>query len=70
MSKKPVRILRNPEVTKKTGLSYSRRWELERAGLFPKSFKLTPGGPPNSAVGWLESEIDAWIAERADQRID
>ncbi len=38
-------------------------WRWERDGLFPKRIKLGP-----HAVGWLESEVDAWIAKRAGNR--
>ena len=35
-------------------------WRLERAGKFPRSIRISPG-----AVAWKESDIEAWIAERA-----
>ena len=35
-------------------------WRWERAGKFPKRVQL--GG---NSVGWIESEIDAWVAARA-----
>ena len=54
------RFLREPEVRRITGLSRSTRWRLERAGKFAKRRRLSPG-----AVGWLESEIQTWLAERA-----
>lgn len=38
---------------------------LEKQGLFPKRFKLNPAG---KRVFWLESEIDAWLKERAASR--
>jgi predicted DNA-binding transcriptional regulator AlpA len=28
---------------------------------FPKPFSIIPGG---RSVGWLEGDVDAWIAER------
>jgi prophage regulatory protein len=47
------------------GITFSRAHliRLEKKGLFPKRLQLSPG-----RVGWLESEIDRWIAERAAAR--
>ena len=36
---------------------------LEKAGLFPKRVQLGP-----NRVGWLESEVLAWLDERLAQR--
>jgi prophage regulatory protein len=36
---------------------------LEKAGTFPKRVPLGPG-----RVGWLESEVLAWLEERIRQR--
>ena len=55
------RMLREREVRTATGLSRTTRWRLERAGQFPRKRRISPG-----AVGWLESEIMAWM----DQTID
>jgi prophage regulatory protein len=57
------RILRFPEVKSRVG--YERTWifRLEKAGKFPKRVSLGP-----KSVGWLESEIDAWISDRASAR--
>lgn len=38
---------------------------MEKAGLFPKRVHLG-----HSRIGWLESEIDNWIAERLADRDD
>lgn len=38
-------------------------WRWERDGIFPKRIKIGP-----NAVGWLESEIDAFISQRAAER--
>ncbi len=56
------RILRAPEVCERTGLSLSWIHELMRQGIFPKNFKIVPGG---RASGWDEAEIDAYIASRS-----
>ncbi len=57
-------IQRKPVVLARVGLSDPAVWRLERDGLFPKRFKL--GG---NSVGWLKSEIDAWIELRANDRL-
>jgi len=56
-------IKRRPEVEAKTGLSRSTIYEKMKNGTFPKPVKLGP-----RAVGWLETEVDAWIKERISQR--
>ena len=53
------RILRLPEVLALTGLSKSTIYRLMPVGEFPQSVKL--GGSRGRAVGWLESEVYAWI---------
>jgi prophage regulatory protein len=54
----PDRILRLPEVRAATGLSRSTIYARVRQGRFPAPVPL--GG---KAVGWLESEIGAWIQQ-------
>lgn len=56
-------FLREPEVKQISGLCKEARRKLEKAGKFPKRVKL--GG---YAVGWLKSEIDAWLADCIAQR--
>ena len=60
-----MKILRLKDVQLKTGLSKDTILEWEQFGNFPRRFKLGP-----RAMGWLESEIDEWIAERAASRED
>lgn len=55
-----TRIIRLPEVMLKTGMSRSTVYELEG---FPKPVKLG-----RNMSGWVESEIDAWIAARISAR--
>lgn len=49
----------------KYGIPHSRvsLWRLEKEGRFPKRVAISPG-----RIGWLESEIEAWIKLRADAR--
>jgi len=53
------KILRKPDVIPTVGLSDATVWRLERAGKFPKRIQL--GG---NSVGWLESEIIAWLEKK------
>jgi predicted DNA-binding transcriptional regulator AlpA len=50
------RIIREPERARMTGISRSAWWEGERAGRYPKRRSIGP-----STVGWLESELLAFI---------
>lgn len=50
------RILKLPVVTATVGLSRSTIYEKMAAGKFPRPVKLG-----DFAVGWRESEIQAWI---------
>jgi len=52
-------ILRLRAVLARTGLTRSMAYALLKEGRFPKPINLG-----TRAVGWLESEIDGWIAER------
>jgi len=64
--KKPRdRILRKPELQTVTGLSDSTIARMEKAGEFPERIPL--GG---NSVGWLESEVLAWLEMRMAQRAD
>ncbi len=63
-AEKPKRILRWKAVNAKTGITKSAWDRGQRAGIYPKPFKLAP--PPSRAVGWLESDIDALIDSLAN----
>ena len=61
-----LRILRLPEVQRRTGLSRSTIYVRLDQGRFPKPVSLGA-----RAVGWIESEVDEWIRERiAESRGD
>lgn len=53
------RILRLPEVMKRTGLSRSGIYMKVQDNAFPKQISLG-----NRCSGWIESEVSAWIAAR------
>ena len=50
-------ILRRKQVEARTGLSRSTIYLRIQEGKFPKPVNLGP-----RAVGWLENEIEAWLA--------
>jgi prophage regulatory protein len=60
-----TRILREPQVKARTGLSRTTRWRLEREGKFPTRIKLSA-----NAVGWIEQDIETWIQRLASQRAE
>ena len=57
------RVLRISEVSKTTGLSRTSIYEAVKANSFPKPLKIS-----ERSIGFLQSEISAWIKERADLR--
>ena len=56
------KILRLPEVKTRTGLSRSTIYLRIANSTFPARVALG-----ERAVGWLESDIDAWIQSRIDE---
>lgn len=56
-------ILRRKQVEFRTGLSRSTIYARIAAGLFPSSIDLGGG----RAVGWLETEINAWVQSRINE---
>jgi prophage regulatory protein len=62
---KPPRILSYQDLRDR-GIKFSRQWivHLIKAGKFPKTVKLGEG----HAVGFIEEEIDAWIANLIAER--
>ena len=53
------KVLRNSAVTAKLGVGRTTLWRLIRAGDFPAPRQVTP-----TVIGWLESEVDRWLADR------
>ena len=58
---RPIRILRLREVKMRTGLSASSIYNLSS---FP--VRRVPLGP--NTTGWVESEVDDWLASRVAAR--
>jgi prophage regulatory protein len=54
------RILRTNELAEMLGVSRVTLWRWERQGLLPAKRRLGP-----NTVGWLASEIEAWLASTA-----
>lgn len=59
-------FMRDAECHRITGLSRNTRWRLERDGKFPKRRQIGAGTGAGSAIGWLRSEVNAWIASRQE----
>ncbi len=51
-------IIRRKQVQAKTGLGRSTIYARMKAGTFPQAVSLGA-----NSVGWVEAEIDAWIAQ-------
>lgn len=58
-----MKILRCKEVEKKLSIGHSKIYQMIEQGTFPKPIRLGP-----KSVGWLESEIDAWLEEKIKER--
>lgn len=52
-----ISVLRLPAVVSKTGLARATLYLKMKEGFFPKPIPLGP-----RAVGWIEAEIDEWLA--------
>ena len=57
------RIISGDQIREIVPYSKTHLARLERAGEFPQRIRIG-----RNRVGWLASEIDTWIAERAEAR--
>jgi prophage regulatory protein len=57
-----LQILRLPQVCKVTGLGRSMIYQLEAEQLFPHRVRIGI-----RAVGWVEAEVQAWLASRIER---
>lgn len=57
--KSPDRLIRETERRRITGVSRTTWWRMERQGLAPARRRIS-----TNAVGWLESELLGWLAQR------
>ncbi len=62
---KAIRILRLAQVLDVTGLGKTKIYELQSAGNFPMRVQMT-----SHCVGWIEHEVQAWLAQRVAARSD
>ena len=60
---RPLIILRNADVCLKLGISPTTLWRWSGNGGFPSPIQLGP-----NSVGWIESEVESWLAEKAQSR--
>ena len=58
-----TQILRRKQVERLTGMSRSTIYLWIQQGTFPRPVSLGP-----RAVGWVEHEIQEWLAERIENR--
>ncbi|MBV9569779.1 MAG: AlpA family transcriptional regulator [Alphaproteobacteria bacterium] len=63
MSESATRLLRLPEVLKRTGLGKTATYALMKDGTFPKPVSLT-----DTRVAWVESEIEEWLQQKIRDR--
>jgi prophage regulatory protein len=61
VSNDSIQILRLPQVCIVTGLRRSMIYQLEAQQAFPRRIKIGI-----RAVGWIESEVQAWVAQRVE----
>lgn len=54
-----MRLLRQPDVTRRTGLQRSTIYKHVAQGAFPPPVRLT-----SNTVAWRESDVDEWIESR------
>ena len=64
-SARRIQILRLPEVCKTTGLGRSMVYQLEAVQRFPARVRIS-----DRAVGWVEEEVQGWLAERIQRSRD
>jgi prophage regulatory protein len=61
-----LRLLSKKQLKELVLYSHQHIQRLEDAGSFPKRVRL--GNHRGSRVGWIESEVRAWLQERIDKR--
>ena len=59
MSSREMRLLRMPEVVKRTGISRATIYRRIEAGDFPRQCQIS-----ENVVGWPEHQVTEWIKSR------
>jgi prophage regulatory protein len=59
-----IRLIKRPEVLKRTCLTKSSMYDRIAKGEFPPPVKIG-----SRAVAWVESEVQAWILEQIRKRL-
>ena len=62
MAEQPLSILRRKAVEERTGLSRTTLYDYIRAGRFPAPVRVGA-----RAVGWVASEVDAYLATQVER---
>ncbi len=57
------RVLTTAQLRERVPFSRMHFWRLARDGKFPRPIKLGP-----RRLGWIEAEIEKWVADRAAER--
>jgi predicted DNA-binding transcriptional regulator AlpA len=65
-SNSPVLIFK-PELLRLVGASYGSVFSWMRAGKFPLSREIGPGGR-STKIAWVRSEVTEWLANRPPRR--
>ena len=60
--RQPIRLLRLPQVIQLVGLRRASIYKMQSEGRFPRRVKLGI-----RAVGWVEEEIQEWLAKRIEE---
>ena len=62
------RVLRPQQTATLVGVCTMTLWRWEKAGTFPRRFKLCPDSGPYGACGHDRAEVMAWIEKRRASR--
>ena len=65
VGEKQLKILRLKAVKERVGLSTATIYAMVQRGEFPRQVKIGP-----RAVGWLDSQVEGFIAQRVCASID
>jgi predicted DNA-binding transcriptional regulator AlpA len=61
-------LLYKPELLRLIGVSYGSVFSWMKAGKFPLSREIGPGGR-STKIAWIRSEVMEWLANRPQRRM-